>query len=60
MLLAHDGDQELLLSSEKSDGPVWHSGLSGFPVLMPSCPTGGRRIHSGHLLHSSLCGQNPQ
>jgi hypothetical protein len=28
------GDHELLLSLGKLDGPVWHSGLSDFPVLL--------------------------
>jgi hypothetical protein len=44
----------------KPDGPVWHSGLFGFPVLKPSCPVGGRRSHNGSLLFSSLRGQNHQ
>jgi hypothetical protein len=44
----------------KLDGLVWHSGLSNFPALGSSCPTGGRRKCSGHLLRSCLSGQNPQ
>jgi hypothetical protein len=60
VLLTHASDQELLLSSWKLDGPVCHCGLSNFPILRPSCPTGGRRVCNGRLLHSSLCGQNPQ
>jgi hypothetical protein len=51
MLLARASDQELQLLPEKLDGPVCHSGLSGFPDLRPFCPTGGRCIHNGHLLH---------
>jgi hypothetical protein len=41
-------------------GLVWHFRLSGFPILRSSCPTGGRHIRNGHLLRSSLYGQNPQ
>jgi hypothetical protein len=52
------GDQELLLPLGKLDGLVWHSGLSDFPALKLLCPTDGRRIRSGHLLRSSLQGQN--
>jgi hypothetical protein len=58
--LAPVGDQVLLLLPEKLDGMVWGSGLSDFPVPRPSSPAGGRCIHSGHLLHSSLHSQNPE
>jgi hypothetical protein len=58
--LDYAGDQELLMSSRKPDGLVWHSRLFGFHVLVPSCPTDGRRSRSGHLLRSSLHGQNLQ
>jgi hypothetical protein len=58
-LLTRAGDSELL-SSGKPDGPVWHFRLSSFPVLKPSGPAGGRHIRTDRLLHSSLCGQNPQ
>jgi hypothetical protein len=58
--LACAGDQELLMPSGKLYGPVWYSKLIGFLVPMPPYPAGGRRIHNGCLLHSSLCGQNPQ
>jgi hypothetical protein len=44
----------------KQFGLVWHFRLSGFPILRSSCPTGGRHIRNGHLLCSSLYGQNPQ
>jgi hypothetical protein len=54
------GDQAVLLPPRTSDGPVWHFGLSGFPALKLLCPTDGRRIHSSHLLRSSLHGQNPK
>jgi hypothetical protein len=60
MLLTRLGDQELLLSLGKLDGPVWHSGLSSIPILRPSCPASGRRIRNDRLLRSSLRGQNPQ
>jgi hypothetical protein len=59
MLLACFGDQELMLSLGKSDSLIWHSGLSGFPALGPSHPTGGRHICNDRLLHSILRGQNP-
>jgi hypothetical protein len=51
---------ELLLSSGEPDGPVCHSGMSDFPNLEHSCLAGGRCSHNGHLLCSSLRGQNPQ
>jgi hypothetical protein len=57
---AYAADQRLLLPLRKSDGPVWHSGLSGFPVLESYCPVGGRHSRNGRLLCSSLRGQNPQ
>jgi hypothetical protein len=53
-------DQWLLLPSGKTDGRVWHSGLSGFPVLKPSCSIGGQHSRNGRLLCSSIRGQNPQ
>jgi hypothetical protein len=52
-------DQVLLLPLGKLDGPVWHSGLSGFPALKLLCPANGRRVRNGHLLCSSLHSQNP-
>jgi hypothetical protein len=58
--LAPAGDQVLLLLPGKPDGPVWHSELSGFLVLRPSYPVGGRCVRSGHLQHSSLHSQNPE
>jgi hypothetical protein len=58
--LAPAGDQVLLLLPGKPDGPVWHSELSGFLVLRPSYPVGGRCVLSGHLQHSSLHSQNPE
>jgi hypothetical protein len=51
---------EFLLSLGKPNGPVWNSGLFGFPVLEPSCPAGGRHSRNGRLLCSSLRGQIPQ
>jgi hypothetical protein len=51
---------EPLLPWGELDGPVWHSGLSGFPILEPSCPVGGRCSSNGRLLCSGLHGQNPQ
>jgi hypothetical protein len=60
MFLPRASDPELLLPLGKPDGPVWHFGLFGFPILKPSFPTGGQHIHNGRLLHSSLRGQNPQ
>jgi hypothetical protein len=48
------------LSSRKLDGLVWHSRLSGFPVLEASCPIAGRRLCSDRLLYSSPCSQNLQ
>jgi hypothetical protein len=60
MPLAPTGDQVLLLLPGKPDGPIWHSRLSGFSVLRPSCLVGGWRVRSGHLLHSSLHSQNPE
>jgi hypothetical protein len=59
-LLAHVGDQELLLFLGKPDDPIWHSRLSSFPVLRLSCPAAGRCIRNIRLLRSSLRGQNPQ
>jgi hypothetical protein len=56
---AYVADQRQLFPSGKPDGPVWHSGLSEFPVLEPSCPVGGRHSRNDRLLCSSLCGQNP-
>jgi hypothetical protein len=44
----------------KLDGLVWHSGLSGFPILEPSYPATGRCSHNNRLLYSSLRGQNFQ
>jgi hypothetical protein len=48
------------LSSGKTDGPVRHSGLSSFPFLRSSCPTGDRHSRDDHLLRGSLHGQNPK
>jgi hypothetical protein len=59
-LIACVAPVELFLSLREPNGPVWYSGLSGFPVLEPSCPAGGRHSHNGHLLCSSLHGQNLQ
>jgi hypothetical protein len=53
-------DQVLLLLPRKLDCPVWHSGLSNFPALRLFYPLGGRCVRNGHLLCSSLCGQNPK
>jgi hypothetical protein len=53
-------DQRLSLPLGKSDGPVWHSGLFGFPILKPSYPVGSRHSHNDCLLCSSLRGHNPQ
>jgi hypothetical protein len=47
------GDQVLLLLSGKPDGPVWHSGLSGFPALRLFYPVRGRRVHNGCFLCES-------
>jgi hypothetical protein len=55
-----DVDQWLSLPSRKPDSPVWHSGLSSFPVLEPSCPVGDRHSRNICLLCSSLRGQNPK
>jgi hypothetical protein len=60
LALLTSADQELLLPSGKPDDPVWHSRLSDFFTLRPSCPIGGRHIRNGRLLRSSLRGQNPQ
>jgi hypothetical protein len=60
MLLTCASDQELQLLPGKPDGPVWHSGLFDFPDPRSFCPTGGRRARNGHLLCSSLHGQNPE
>jgi hypothetical protein len=60
VLLARVGDQKLLLSPRKLDDPVWHFRLSSFPILRLFCPTGGRRVCNGRLLHSILHGKNPQ
>jgi hypothetical protein len=35
------GDQVLLLLPGKSDDPIWHYGLSGFPALRLFYPAGG-------------------
>jgi hypothetical protein len=60
VLLARADDQELMLLPRKSDGLVWHSRLSDFPVLGLPCPTGGRHVRNGRLLCKSLCSQNLQ
>jgi hypothetical protein len=52
------GDQLLSLPPGKLNGPIWHFGLSSFPALKLLCPTDGRRARGGHLLRSSLRGQN--
>jgi hypothetical protein len=57
---AHAGDQELLLLPGKSDGLVWHSGLSGFPVLGLPYLAGGRCVCNGCLQRKSLHSQNFQ
>jgi hypothetical protein len=54
------GDQVQLLLPEKPNGPVWHSGHSGFPTPRPFCHAGGRRVRNSHLLHSILHGQIPE
>jgi hypothetical protein len=51
---------ELMLSSGKPDGPIYHSGLSGFPVLEPSYLATGWCSRNDYLLCSSLHDQNPQ
>jgi hypothetical protein len=53
-------DQVLSLPPRKSDGPVWHSGLSDFPAPKLLCLADGRCVRSSHLLCSSLHGQNPE
>jgi hypothetical protein len=53
-------DQVLSLPPGKSDVPVWHSRLSGFPALKLLCPADGRCVRSSHILHSSLYGQNSE
>jgi hypothetical protein len=54
------GDKVLLLPLGKPDGPVWQSGLSGFPTPKLLYPADGQHIRSGHLLCSSLHDQNPE
>jgi hypothetical protein len=58
--IAYAADQRLLLPSGKSDGLVWHSGLSDFSVLEPFCSVGGRHSCNDRLICSTLHGQNPQ
>jgi hypothetical protein len=53
-------DQRLLLPLGKPNCPVWHSGMSGFPDLEPSCPVGGRHSRNSCLLCNRLRGPNPQ
>jgi hypothetical protein len=60
MLLARVGDHELQQLPGKPNGLVWHFELSGFPDLRNLCPAGGRCVCNGHLLCSSICGQNPE
>jgi hypothetical protein len=60
VLLARAGYQEPLLLPRKSDHPIWGSGPSDFLVLESCCLAGGRRVHNGRLLRSSLRSQNPQ
>jgi hypothetical protein len=59
MLLARAFNRELRRLLGKPDDPIWHSGLFDFPVPGPFCPANGRRVRNGHLLYSSLRGQNP-
>jgi hypothetical protein len=58
--LTRAGDQELPLLPRKSDGPIWHSGLSNFSVLGLPYSAGGRHVHNGRLLHKILHSQNLQ
>jgi hypothetical protein len=54
------GDQVLSLPPGKPNGLVWHSGLSDFLAPKLVFAANGRCVHSSHLLHSSLHGQNPE
>jgi hypothetical protein len=53
-------DQELLLSLGKPNHLVWDSRPSGFPILGSFYPAGGWHSRNGHLLRSTLRGQNLQ
>jgi hypothetical protein len=54
------GDQVRSVHPGKPDGLGWQSELYSFPAPKIICLANGRRTHGGHLLHSSLFGQNPK
>jgi hypothetical protein len=60
VLLTRVSNHKVMLSPGKLDGLVWHSRLFNFPVLRPSYPAGCQCVRNGHLLRSSLHGQNPE